>query len=118
MASQAYKTSSNEEYIIIGNDALMKCLIPSFVADFVSVVNWEDSEGSMIYANNNLGNDRMGHTQVFLIHEKTQPTVNLGFVFIKKVNMSKLALDWCYAPILASQYILSLWTNRNDSFLK
>ena len=58
MASQAYKTSSNEEYIIIGNDALMKCLIPSFVADFVSVVNWEDSEGTLIYTNNNFGNDR------------------------------------------------------------
>ena len=55
MASQAYKTSSNEEYIIIGNDALMKCLIPSFVADFVSVVNWEDSEGNLIFKENNLG---------------------------------------------------------------
>ena len=58
VASQAYKTSSNEEYIIIGNDALMKCLIPSFVADFVSVINWEDSEGNLIFANNNFGNDR------------------------------------------------------------
>ena len=59
MASQAYKTSSNEEYIIIGNDALMKCVIPSFVADFVAVVNWEDSEGTLIYTNNNFGNDRL-----------------------------------------------------------
>ena len=46
MASQIYKTSSHEEYIIIGNDALMKCVIPSFVADFVSVIQWEDSEGN------------------------------------------------------------------------
>ena len=58
MANQAYKTSSNEEYIIIGNDALMKCVIPSFVADFVSVINWEDSEGSLIFSNNNFGNER------------------------------------------------------------
>ena len=70
MASQAYKTSCNEEYIIIGNDALMKCVIPSFVADFVSVVNWEDSEGSMIYANNNFGNDR-SHLVLFTPGEDT-----------------------------------------------
>ena len=25
----------------------MKCVIPSFVADFVSVIQWEDSEGNM-----------------------------------------------------------------------
>ena len=46
VASQIYKTSSHEEYIITGNDALMKCVIPSFVADFVSVIQWEDSEGN------------------------------------------------------------------------
>ena len=56
MATQAYKTGASEEYIIIGNDALMKCNIPSFVTDFVSVVNWEDSEGGLIFENDNFGN--------------------------------------------------------------
>ena len=49
VASQMYKTSSHEEYIIVGNDAHMKCIIPSFVADFVSVIQWEDSEGSIYH---------------------------------------------------------------------
>ena len=35
-----------EEYVIVGNDAIMKCKIPSFVADFVSVVNWQDALGN------------------------------------------------------------------------
>ena len=35
-----------EEYVIVGNDAIMKCKIPSFVADFVSVVSWQDAEGN------------------------------------------------------------------------
>ena len=56
MATQAYKTGASEEYIIIGNDALMKCYIPSFVTDFVSVVSWVDSEGSQIFENDNFGN--------------------------------------------------------------
>lgn len=29
-----------------GNAAIMKCLIPSFVADFVSVEAWIDEEGN------------------------------------------------------------------------
>ena len=46
VANQLYKTGSPEEYVILYNDALLKCNIPSFVADFVSVDSWEDSEGS------------------------------------------------------------------------
>ena len=31
-----------------GNAAILKCLIPSFVADFVYVVTWIDDEGDEI----------------------------------------------------------------------
>jgi len=31
-----------------GNAAIMKCLIPSFVADFVQVVAWVDEDGHEI----------------------------------------------------------------------
>ena len=55
MARQVYKTSGNEEYVIVGNDVLMRCNIPSFVADFVSVVSWEDSEGREFHAQSNHG---------------------------------------------------------------
>ena len=44
--TQNYQTDPNIEYVIIGNDALVKCSIPSFVADFGSVVGWVDSEGN------------------------------------------------------------------------
>lgn len=33
------------EYIMRGNSAIIKCLIPSFVADFVQVVAWINDEG-------------------------------------------------------------------------
>ena len=56
VASQMYKTSSHEEYVIVGNDVLMQCNVPSFVADFVSVQSWEDSEGREFHANKNYGN--------------------------------------------------------------
>lgn len=37
-----------DEHILRGNSATLKCLIPSFVADFVEVISWE-SEGEESY---------------------------------------------------------------------
>ena len=58
MIVQDYETDVGKEYVIKGNDALMKCSIPSFVADSVQVVSWSDSEGVIItkeqhYSNGN-----------------------------------------------------------------
>lgn len=35
----------DKEYVMRGNSAILKCSIPSFVADFVHVVGWVDEEG-------------------------------------------------------------------------
>lgn len=36
----------NNEHVIRGNSAVVKCSIPSFVADFVSVWSWNDNSGN------------------------------------------------------------------------
>lgn len=36
------------EYVMRGNAAILKCSIPSFVADFVSVTAWVDDEENEI----------------------------------------------------------------------
>lgn len=47
VVAQLYDTDVNKAYIIRGNAAVLKCEIPSFVADFVSVVSWHtDKEES------------------------------------------------------------------------
>jgi len=45
VVSQMYEVDVFKENVILGNDALMKCSIPSFVAESVQVVSWHDSEG-------------------------------------------------------------------------
>lgn len=40
--NQEYQTEAENEYVISGNDALLKCKIPSYVADLIQVVAWED----------------------------------------------------------------------------
>lgn len=46
MVQQQYESEVNNEYVIRGNSAILKCSIPSFVADFVYVVAWQDEAGN------------------------------------------------------------------------
>ena len=59
VVTQEYETDADREYVIVGNSALVKCEIPSFVADFVSVESWRDNEGNEYFLNllNNFGNE-------------------------------------------------------------
>lgn len=41
-----YEAEVVSEYVIKGNTAVLKCNIPSFVADFVGVDAWIGSDGS------------------------------------------------------------------------
>ena len=43
---QYYEAEVVSEYVIRGNAAILKCTIPSFVAEFVSVDSWDGSDGS------------------------------------------------------------------------
>jgi len=58
VVSQYYITEAENEYVIKGNSAVMKCKIPSFVADFVYVESWISDEGHILTYNqepNNFG---------------------------------------------------------------
>ena len=56
MVEQGYRTEPSNEDIVLGNDALMKCKIPSLVADMVTVVGWVNSEATEYRISNNYGN--------------------------------------------------------------
>lgn len=46
---QSYEAEADNEYVIRGNSAIMKCEIPSFVTDFVAVDLWSDTDGNEYY---------------------------------------------------------------------
>nr|XP_015838917.1 PREDICTED: Down syndrome cell adhesion molecule isoform X45 [Tribolium castaneum] len=50
VVNQFYKAEILTEYVIRGNTAVLKCSIPSFVADFVYVESWIDDSGSVMKA--------------------------------------------------------------------
>ncbi|XP_050561822.1 cell adhesion molecule Dscam2 isoform X48 [Spodoptera frugiperda] len=49
VVSQPFEAEADNEYVIRGNAAIMKCEVPSFVSDFVYVEMWMDSEGGTYY---------------------------------------------------------------------
>jgi len=59
VAIQEYDTYVNQAHVIRGNDVIVKCDIPSFVTDFVTVISWQDNEENAFQANaiSNQGND-------------------------------------------------------------
>lgn len=54
--AQPYEAEADNEYVIRGNAAIMKCEVPSFVSDFVFVEMWSDSEGGTYYPSHDEGN--------------------------------------------------------------
>ena len=62
VARQNYKMDVHPEYVMLGNDVLLKCSFPSFVADFVAVLSWIDSEASEYsLGTNHEGNSARNH---------------------------------------------------------
>ncbi|XP_050442016.1 cell adhesion molecule Dscam2 isoform X15 [Adelges cooleyi] len=44
---ESYRSEVNNEYVIRGNSVVLKCSIPPFIADFVTVVSWQDNQGNV-----------------------------------------------------------------------
>ena len=53
MVSQDYVARVHEIDVILGNSGLLKCEIPSFVIDFVSVINWINDQGEDYFPTQN-----------------------------------------------------------------
>nr|XP_033326631.1 Down syndrome cell adhesion molecule-like protein Dscam2 isoform X1 [Megalopta genalis] len=52
VVQQFYETRVIDEFVLRGNTATLKCLVPSFVADFVDVIEWLAVEDGFTYSAN------------------------------------------------------------------
>lgn len=52
---QIYESQVYDEYVIRGNAAVLKCNIPSFVADHVEIVEWIDTKGERYFRDSDIG---------------------------------------------------------------
>lgn len=85
MVSQTYHVHVHDEYVLLGNAGLLRCLIPSFVSDFVIVDSWVGEDGTHI----------------------TADTYGIGRLFMGTPNCSRLPEN----PAEATEFIV-LATNQ------
>ena len=55
VVAQKYETGTSDSYIIVGNSALVKCEVPSFVTDFITLMSWVDNSNNEYYPSESLG---------------------------------------------------------------
>lgn len=46
VVDQFYQTRVNDEFVLKGNSVVVKCILPSFVADFVQVISWLEDDST------------------------------------------------------------------------
>lgn len=56
---QSYETDVIKEFAIRGNVAIMKCQVPSYVADFTYVVSWLTDKGEEFQAGRDYGKKKI-----------------------------------------------------------
>ncbi|XP_070509703.1 cell adhesion molecule Dscam1 isoform X3 [Chironomus tepperi] len=52
---QKYTVQVHDEYVILGNTAVLKCQVPSYVSDYVVVTAWILNTGVHLYPNTDIG---------------------------------------------------------------
>lgn len=89
--SQAYTVNLVDENVLRGNAVVMKCLIPSFVTEYVAVSSWIISEGTdktEIRIDNAVSN----YGILYTIQNRTEilllPIPYLGFRFSCRIHCS------------------------------
>lgn len=55
VVGQRYAVNVMDEHVLRGNAAIIKCHIPSFVAEFVEVDSWIEDEKTEIYPSTDYG---------------------------------------------------------------
>lgn len=55
VVSQSYQVNVHDEYVLLGNAGLLRCLVPSFVSDFVLIDSWVGDDDIHITPNSLYG---------------------------------------------------------------
>lgn len=113
VANQNFEIRVIDEFILLGNSAIMKCLLPSFVADFVQVTSWliiDDDESTEISVSHN----NFGKTLVELLIPFPFLMFRLGFhiIFHFIYVFIPLTIAAIFSPMFSCEAVLrssSLW---------
>lgn len=55
VVNQKYTVQVHDEYVMTGNTALLKCQVPTYMAEIVMVTSWVQDTGMHLYPNTDIG---------------------------------------------------------------
>lgn len=55
VVSQYYEADASKEQVIRGNAAVMKCVIPSFIGEFIDIVSWHTDQDESFFPGTDYG---------------------------------------------------------------
>lgn len=76
VVGQRYAVNVMDEHVLRGNAAIIKCHIPSFVAEFVEVDSWVEDDTTDIYPSPDYGTFTHGSFHLFN-HDVTYSTTGV-----------------------------------------
>lgn len=83
MVNQFYKAEILTEYVIRGNTAVLKCNIPSFVADYVSVEAWIADDGTQLVPSDQNYGTRCPRVDIANVRPFVQFQLSISFTRLK-----------------------------------
>lgn len=51
VVEQSYQLRVNDEFVLKGNTAVVKCIVPSFMGDFLEIIEWVSDIGESFVIN-------------------------------------------------------------------
>jgi hypothetical protein len=67
VAAQDYDTDINKEFVISKNSAILKCILPAYLSDYLEIISWRIDDDELSYDDKNYG------TFIKLQHTKPIP---------------------------------------------
>ncbi len=70
-----YQVNVHDEYVLLGNAGLLRCIIPSFVSDFVLIDSWVGDDGETHFTPN---------TNLYGTHQPSKNCLIYVFLYISR----------------------------------
>ena len=115
--SQNYITETNNAHVIFGNSALLKCEIPSFVADFISVESWVDSDSNHYYKSGQEYGKWIVHNDLWLFDVDLRvPIVWLDLIIFCNIFTLQLSLKTTSQKLTTPRWLWETPRSSNVTF--
>lgn len=100
---QFYQTRVIDEFVLRGNAGLLKCNLPSFVADFVDVESWIADDGMEIYRNS---------TSFGRVCDQKPFCAYVEFFCVIGHKM-EVDFQFILSPVFSNSILPIIWTKQN-----